>query len=174
MKAPAILDFTCLQTLQTVRLTGPLNIRQATNYCRTNASQRRVWRMSQPQVMTVLVLHLTHTFICVGLLMFCRCDMKPWWRSGADSHINTFWGRAASPRDDAYSWSLPQSHNTFSDNTRTMVIQTYCRRHTISNIMPSVLSNHIRLLHCHKVRDSFWWFIVSFFSTGFYVGKHIN
>lgn len=113
---------------------------------------------------------------CFPLLTFCRRDMKQWWKGLADSHINTYRGSAASPCDYADSWSLLLPHNAFPNNTRTVVIQTYCQQSTISNIMPSVLPNHLGSLHGYKVRDSFGWFAVSrfFFPPGFYVGKHIN
>lgn len=138
--------FSCFPFLQTIGLLQRIFCRIGKGEkkpCSKNASPHSIWQISQPQVMTVVILHLTHIFICIPLLIFCRCDMKLWWKGHAVSSINAFWDRAASPRDYADSLRLPQSHNAFPDNTRTMVIQTYCQQRTISNIMPSVPSSHL-------------------------------
>lgn len=125
---------------------------------KVDASHRSTWRMSQPQVKTELILHLTHIFICVPWLMLRRYGIKLWWKGCTDRHINTFGGRAASPQDDAYSWSLQQSHSTFPHNTGAMVIQTYCR---LFQTLCQVCA--VKLLDSCLARNSFRWFIVSFF-----------
>lgn len=113
------------------------------NCCWTNASHHRKWQMSEPGVMTALIPHLTHIFICVPLLMFLPLWYETVMEGPRCQLHKCLWGRAASPWDYADSWSLAQSHNSFPDNTRTMVIQTYCQQRTISNIMPSALSNRL-------------------------------
>lgn len=128
-----------------------------------SASQRGGWQMSQPQIMIVLISHLTHIFICVLLLTFCRCDMKLWWKGHAVSCINAF-------EAQQLLLEIMQIHEAC--RSLTMTFWQY-KNHDNSNVLPEAcFLKHYSKCAVEPSRmavksHSFDWFTVGFFSAGF-------